>query len=122
MTAPARPDVESGECEHCHQQHPLWRYRPDHETHWDMTDCAFCRWCMRGEEQALLCASCYDAEREREANTPMPAADQAAIAILAGLPLGHDVAEDPAVAHEDDLEPVPPVRGQLALDEGNGNG
>lgn len=110
--------MESGQCAACGKQRPLWRYRPEHETHWDMADCAFCRWCMR-EEQPLLCAGCYQAEADRETNMPIPEADQAAIAILAGRsPVRREhEREAPAAARDAELAPVPPVRGQLALDE-----
>lgn len=116
--AERRPDVESSQCAACGQERPLWRYRPEHETHWDMADCVFCRWCAR-EEQPLLCGACYEAESGREANAPLFAADQAAIAILAGRSPGRREYERdaPTAARDGGLAPVPPVRGQLALDE-----
>jgi hypothetical protein len=57
-----------GRCEHCKQTRPLFRYEPDHNAHLDPYGLT-CRWCTR-EQQPLLCARCWSAERELEDNDP----------------------------------------------------
>lgn len=110
--------MESGQCASCHRQRPLWRYQPQHAMHFYFPDSLVCRWCTR-DVQPLLCAGCYQAEYDREMAEPVGAAEQAAINLIAGRsPARREYERDaPATASESELAPVPPVRGQLALDE-----
>lgn len=114
-----RPNPASGPCGTCGQDRPLWRYRPEHTMHFYMPDSLFCRWCTR-EIQPLLCAGCYQAEHEREMAEPVGAAEQAAIDLIAGRCPAQNGDDPDALCgdHDADREPVPHVRGQLALDGG----
>ncbi|MFE9337710.1 hypothetical protein [Streptomyces sp. NPDC007063] len=67
-------------CDHCKQTRPLFLYEPDHNMHAIPVPC---EWCDR-EKQPLLCVRCWGAEREREDNMPMSAAEEEVTAFLLG--------------------------------------
>ncbi|MCZ1006372.1 hypothetical protein [Streptomyces lydicus] len=72
--------VES-RCDGCSQTRPLFLYEPDHNMHVIPVPC---EWCNR-EKQPLLCVRCWGAEREREENMPMSAAEADATAVFVQL-------------------------------------